>query len=190
MSTILIDLDHTLLNNAAFKLALAESLELSPEDWKHAYEQFVQDNGTFEPQAFLQGVSLEQRRAFDQTVAKARLYLYSDSMQFLEAAHAKHYRIVLVTFGNVAWQQQKLAALRLPGYVTLLPTATSKIAVLADYIEPDTLFIDDNAFEVDDILKQWPHIKAYWMKRSDGKYRSQAPQQPHTTITSLADINL
>lgn len=190
MSTILVDLDHTLLNNAALKLALAESLELSPEDWQHAYEQFVQDNGTFEPKAFLQGVAPAQRRAFDQTVAKARTFLYSDSIQFLEAAHDKKYHIVLVTFGNVAWQRQKLAALRLPTYVTLLPTDTTKTAVLADYIEDDTLLIDDNAYEIDEIIKQWPHIKAYWMKRLEGKYRTHAPQYPHTTITSLAEINL
>jgi hypothetical protein len=190
MPTILIDLDHTLLNNTAFKTALAESLDLSPRDWSLAYEQFVRDNGTFEPKAFLAGVPTEQQQAFTHTVSAARQYLYPDALPFLAAAHEKQYRLVLVTFGNVAWQQQKLAALRLPAYVQPVPTDTTKIAVLADYIEPDTLLIDDNAAEVDAIVQQWPHVKAYWMTRPEGKYRATPPTQPHQQVNSLHEIIL
>lgn len=190
MPTILIDLDHTLLNNTALKTALAESLELSPNEWHQAYEQFVRDNGTFEPRAFLQGVSAEHKQAFERVVKTARQYLYPDSMLFLEAAHEKNYRIVLVTFGNIAWQQQKLAALRFPSYVLTLPTDTSKIAVLADYIEPDTLLIDDNAFEIDAIVRQWPQVKAYWITRPEGKYRAEPPTVQHKKVATLAAINL
>jgi len=95
-----------------------------------------------------------------------------------------------VTFGNIVWQQQKLAALRFPDYVQTLPTDTSKIAVLADYIEPDTLLIDDNAFEVDAIVRQWPQVKAYWITRPEGKYRDTPPTAEHKAVTSLAEINL
>lgn len=190
MSTLLIDLDHTLLNNTAFKKALAESLELTPQDWSAAYEQFVQDNDTFEPEAFLAGVSPEQKKSFYHAVSLARRFLYADSLAFLEAAHEKNYKIVLVTFGNVAWQERKLAALHLPDYVKVLPTATTKIAVLADYIEPDTLLVDDNASEIKALVTKWPQVQAYWITRPEGKYREQTPVVPHTHITTLSEIKL
>lgn len=190
MSTLLIDLDHTLLNNTAFKAALAKSLELSPTAWSLAYEQFVQDNGTFEPETFLAGVLPEQKKAFYHTVSLSRQFLYLDSLAFLQAAHDKNYRSILVTFGNITWQQQKLAALHLPKYVQPLPTATTKIAVLADYIEPDTLLVDDNAFEIDAIVKAWPQVKAYWITRPEGKYRTTVPTAPHSHITTLSEIKL
>lgn len=190
MPTILIDLDHTLLNNTAFKTALADSLELSAAEWDKAYEQFVLDYGTFEPKAFLQGVSVEHRRAFQRTVITARRFLYSDSLAFLQMAHEKKYQIVLVTFGNVKWQKQKLAALRFPPFVNTLPTDKTKISVLADYIEPATLLVDDNAKEIDAIVKQWPQVKAYWITRPEGKYRITPPTVQHTVISTLAKINL
>lgn len=190
MPTILIDLDHTLLNNTAFKTALADSLELSAAEWDKAYEQFVLDYGTFEPKAFLQGVSVEHRRAFQRTVITARRFLYSDSLAFLQMAHEKKYQIVLVTFGNVKWQKQKLTALHFPSYVLALPTATTKISVLADYIKPATLLVDDNATEIDAIIKQWPQIKAYWITRPEGKYRTIIPTTTNTHITHLNEIKL
>ncbi len=190
MPTLVIDLDHTLLNNTAFKAALAESLNLSAAEWRQAYEQFVHDNGTFEPKAFLQGVATENKQAFQRTVSTARRFLYPDSLAFLQAAHDKKYRIVLVTFGNIAWQEQKLAALHFPTYVQALPTATTKISVLADYIEPATLLVDDNAAEINAIVKQWPQVKAYWITRLEGKYRATPPTVQHVVVSTLTEINL
>lgn len=190
MSTLLLDLDHTLLDTTALTAALAQTVDIQPAAWQQAYEQFVHDNGLFRPQDFLVGVTLEQRRAFAATVQKSRQFLYPDSMAFLRRAHAAGYRLVLITFGDETWQQEKIAGLHLPEYVVVITTSQAKLNQLAPYVEHDTLVVDDKATELDAFHQHWPQLKLYWLRRPNGKYRDRVPQAPHRAITQLDQIKL
>lgn len=190
MRTIIIDLDHTLLDNTSFKVALAASLHLTPAQWSEAYEQFVKDNGMFNAVDFLRGVSTEDKTAFEAVIHKIGHFLYPDSLPFLQEASAAGYAIILVTFGNIIWQKHKLANLHLPAHVQTIATDTNKVSQLAEYMQSDTLVIDDNAKELEAIKQHWPDVTAYWMKRDNGKYRNTIPSVEHTKITLLTDIKL
>jgi len=190
MHTLILDLDHTLLDTTTFKAALAASLHLTPQQWDEAYNQFVTDYGMFNATDFLRGVSTADKTAFEAALHKISHFLYPDSLAFIHQAIEFGYTVVLVTFGNVAWQKQKLAHLRLPNAVTTIATDTAKISQLAEYIQSDTLVVDDNAKELEAIKQQWPAVTAYWMCRANGKYRDSIPTVPHTKITSLTDIKL
>lgn len=190
MSTIILDLDYTLLNTTAFKLALAKSLDLSAHDWEQAYNGFVADNGLFKPEDLLKGVTAEQRQAFAEVVQSIRRYLYPDTLAFLQSAQAAGHQLTIVTFGQPAWQEQKLQALRLPSDVECRATEGSKVTVLADLVNDDTIVVDDRAVELEQIVKAYPVVKAYWMTRPDGKYVEPIPQCPHQQINSLNQIKL
>lgn len=190
MPLIILDLDHTLLDTTAFKAALARSLEIEPAAWEKAYTQFVHDNGMFNAVDFLRGVTPAQHKAFAKTLTQIRRFFYPDSWPFLRQAQAAGYKVMIVTFGDIAWQQQKIDALRLPSFVESLVTNLPKIERLAEYIEHVTVVVDDRATELEALYEHWPQLTLYWMRRPNGKYRDIVPVVPHQPITQLNEIKL
>lgn len=190
MSRLILDLDHTLLNTTAFKLALANSLDLSVAEWDQAYTGFMQDNQLFRVDDFLQGVTAAQRESFFQVVDHLRKYLYPDTLPFLQSAHTAGYQQTIVTFGEQDWQTRKLQGLHLPDYVQTVATAGSKVAALAELVNEDTLVVDDRATELEAIVAAYPQVVAYWITRPEGKYTEPIPQCPHHQIESLNQIKL
>ncbi len=190
MSRLILDLDHTLLNTTAFKLALAESLDLSAYEWEQAYTGFMRDNQLFRVDDFLQGVTPVQREAFFSVVEQLRKYLYPDTLPFLQSAHAAGHTITIVTFGDQDWQAKKLAGLQLPAYVQTIATSGTKVSALAELVNDDTLVVDDRAIELEAIVAAYPQVVAYWMTRPEGKYTEPIPQCPHHQIESLNQIKL
>lgn len=190
MRTLILDLDHTVLNTTAFKTALANSLEISQTDWDRAYEQFVRDNGMFRPDDFLRGVTPAQRHAFETVLKTMRQFLFPDVLPFVRVAHEAGYRLVLLTFGDAHWQKKKVHALHLPKYIHTVFTEGHKVESLAEYVEHDTLVVDDKANELEAFHQLWPNMTLYWMKRANGHHRTTAPTVPHHTITSLNEIKL
>lgn len=172
MSTLIIDLDHTLLDTTTFKQTLAKSLNLTTEQWDTVYERFVKDYGRFEPKAFLEGVEPLQKKNFFHTLKQLSHFLYPDSLTFLEHMLANGWQVIILTYGNPAWQQLKLEHLPIPTEVRCVTTDQSKHLMMTDLIEPTTIVIDDNGVELDAIKTAFPQIKAYWLQRSNGKYQN------------------
>lgn len=190
MRRIIIDLDYTLLNTTAWQQALAKSLGLSPHQWQQAYDQFRQDYGLFNPTDFLRGVPAHQRDAFQQVVQRVGHWLYSDSLPFLEQAVAAGWDVVVLTFGNEAWQRQKLRHITWPKGVATHATADPKTDILAGYLAKEMMIIDDRADELETMYQIQPQASYYWMVRPQAKYAGTAPLIPHRTITQLKDIKL
>ena len=190
MSKIIIDLDHTLLDTTSFKEALAKSLGLTPVDWDMAYNKFLADYQMFNPTDFLKGVATAQKKQFEAVVKKTGSFLYPDSVPFLKKAIQAGHHVVVLTFGNQDWQTQKLQHIAWPDGVTLLTTDTTKSSQLAQYMEDDTLVVDDNGRELDALHRHWSTAKLYWMVRPNGKYRDVEPVSAHSTIHSLNQIKL
>ncbi len=190
MSTILIDLDYTLLDTQAFSTALGVSLGLSHTEWVQAYDQFVKDNRLFSARDFLRGVDSEKTKDFYQVVATIRRYLYPDALDFLKKLEQKKYRCVLMTVGEDSWQKDKLSNLRLPDFIQTSIIQDRKVHHLADYYEPGMLVVDDRAIELEPIAEQFPDAQCYWVTRPQGKYVDLVPQCLHHQIKSLNEIKL
>ena len=190
MPHLIIDLDHTLLDTTRFKADLAKSVDLTQADWDMAYNKFVADYGMFNATDFLKGVTAEQKKQFEMVVQKTSSFLYPDSLSFLKRAVQAGYQIIVLTFGNQTWQQQKLDHITWPPGVTVLTTDSKKITQLAQYRGGDTLVVDDRGQELDAIAQSWSNVKLYWMRRPNGKYRDVAPVAPHREITSLSEVPL
>ena len=178
MPTVIVDLDHTLLDTTRLKEALAKSLGLPVEAWAAAYEAFVQDNGTFKPDQFLEGVGAAERTAFDEVVKNTRKYLYKDSPQFLRNCQEAGWNMVLLTYGQVTWQQRKVDNLQLPDAITVVCTDQPKVVVIGQYLAEDgtTVFVNDRADEIDAIKQRYPEVQAYWVQRVNGKHTT-PPQE-------------
>lgn len=184
MPTLIIDLDHTLLDTTTFKQTLAESLHLSTEQWDAVYENFVKDYGQFEPKTFLAGAEPEQKKNFFHTLNQLSRFLYPDSLTFLEHALATGWQVIILTYGNTSWQQLKLDHLPIPANVRCITTNKSKHLMMADLIDDTTIVIDDNGAELDAIKTSFPSIQAYWLQRANGKYQNAATLADHN-ITHL-----
>lgn len=190
MSKLILDLDYTLLDTTAFSYALSTSLGISREQWMSSYGQFVKDNGFFSAQDFLRGVSDAERKQFYAVLENLRRYCYKDTWPFLQQIITKGHDAIIVTFGEKAWQTEKLKALKLPSSIRTLVVQEPKVQRLADYYEPDMIMVDDRATELEAVAKEYPDVKLYWMTRPEAKYLEPIPQCNHHQISSLNQITL
>lgn len=138
-------------------------------------------------------VALEKQPGnIDSLLPKLHLFLYADSISFLETAIRLGYEVIIVTFGEEVWQQKKIQALQLylPTAVKTLISPTQKINHIKHLLTDRVILIDDRAEEIDAIKQAFPKVEAYWMRRPEGKYRDEEPTTPHQTINSLKQIKL
>ena len=190
MSSIILDLDYTLLDTARFKAALSRALEMPVAAYDQAYQGFVQDNGLFEPKAFLEGVTTAQQTAFYVVLKKMRSFLYPDTLPFLRQLQQQHWKVTIITYGNQAWQQSKLDGLTFSSDITTIATEQSKIKVWKKLtLDAITVAVDDKATEIDAIQKLYPAVQCYWIKRPNGRYHDR-PTTPHHVIHQLTDITI
>lgn len=187
MPTAILDLDDTLLNTNALKNALASSLDLTREQWEGVYRAYVEDNGKFDQEGFLRGVDSDQRTAFDAVLRKMSTFLYKDSMLFIKRLLDDGWRIVVLTQGDVDWQQTKIDHLGFPTTVETRVTSEDKTLLLDLYIDSKkTMLIDDRASVVDTAKQLHPELQTYWMRRLDGAHRTPESQFCDTIIEDLS----
>ncbi|MDP3970464.1 MAG: hypothetical protein Q8P90_02090 [bacterium] len=189
MQQLIIDLDHTLLDTTAFKLDLAKSLGLTSNEWADSYNRYVQDNNVFDARDFLQGVDTSDQKKFYQVISQISKYLYPDSTQFLKQTLKDGWEVLILTFGSESWQEMKIDNMNFPNGVKTLAVSKEKISVVKNYVKEQTVFIDDRSIEIDAVKKSFPEIKAYWMRRENGKYRDIQPTL-HDKIISNLNIEL
>ncbi len=187
MPVAILDLDDTLLNTDAMKDAMASSLDLTREQWDTVYTNYVADNGKFDPEGFLRGVDPDQRTAFDAVMRKLPLYLYPDSMPFIKKLLTNGWRVVILTQGDMEWQQTKVDHIHFPETVETRVTSEDKTQLIAEYLdESKTILIDDRASVIDAAKQLHPDIYTYWMRRPAGAHRT-----PESTIcdTMIEDLS-
>lgn len=179
MQTLIIDLDHTLLNTTDWVEDLANSITMDMQSWDKALKQFSS------PQDLLTTISIEERKAFMQVVDDIQEYLYEDSYDFLDRVLQNEWQVTILTYGHKAWQELKLSKLRFPQGVRNMVTDQLKVDLVGKMIKGHTILIDDRADEIDSIKTQYPDIEAYWMQRDNGKYRDTPPQLADKIINDL-----
>ena len=185
MQHLALDLDHTILNTTRFKADLAKSLQLKPQEWDRVYAQYVTDNSMFDAEGFLQGVETQQQKDFYKVLQTTYSYLYPDAMDFIKRHLSAGWTITVVTYGNPEWQSQKVKHIDLPKDVTAICTDKPKSKALATVAADRLVLIDDRGDTIDEVKTALPHVETIWMKRNEGKYRDQPPQQYDKMIEDL-----
>ncbi|MDD5559765.1 HAD family hydrolase [Candidatus Methylomirabilis sp.] len=180
---ILLDFDHTLFDTDRFfwvdlKSAFAR-FGIPDDAWEKSYEAI-----------WPSGYSLEKHleklarlgTVADSSTAQAMLealksafsdlqpYLFPDVLEFLDAARYRGFELILLSFGDPAWQSYKVQASGLTPYFTqILYTAkeAGKAALCAECaLEYGELYaIDNNPADLDAMKASTPRLQTYLICR-------------------------
>jgi len=199
---VILDLDYTLLDTAALKRSLEESvlpLGITSTQFKETYDDTAQATpGRYNYSLVAHAHLMHERFGIDEAEALARLTsaldmlpsaLYPDTLPFLEKLTRERIPMVLLTLGNPRLQEEKVAKLGIAKYFSrLFFTDGSKVTVRLELSESpgEWVFINDNPGELRDLSVRYPDAAMICIKRPGGKQFSPAEEALRfTTITSL-----
>lgn len=192
--TIIVDLDHMLLNTELLKLKMQQGLEpfgVSKQVFQETYQQIVNrhDNKySYDAPTHSQVITqVLKKPELEQDILKSlnsapehtQNFLYDDVKDFLIHARGKGASIIILTRGDDAWQNKKIDAAGLRKYVDRIVIAPeSKGEVLRSQLRPDanSYFISDNSQEIEAI--EGVPITMIQLLRPEGKYQAKAQGVP------------
>lgn len=172
--TIVLDIDHTLVNAEKLKRALARDARacgITPRRFWEAY-RVVRKSGAFSPEAVAAqlGSDVAMRRRLCvrwwATLNSAQKFFYADVPAFLRWARDVRHAIVFYTYGNPRVQRAKVRALR-----AFAPRARAVITA--------------DAAKRDDLRSVLPHGER-WVWVDDADVRLHAALPPNGTIIRIA----
>jgi phosphoglycolate phosphatase-like HAD superfamily hydrolase len=215
---ILLDFDHTLFDTDRFfwidlKSAFAQ-FGISNDAWEESYEAIW-------PSGYSLAKHLEALArlgaAADPSAAKAMLetlesafsdlrpYLFSDVLGFLDAARSREFDLILLSFGDPAWQSYKVRASGLTPYFTQIvytPHEKGKADILdtlaSAYAELHA--IDNNPADLDTMKASTPRLQTYLICRVEpsvlkadrfreaARYLTIPSRLPHRQCRSLNEV--
>jgi phosphoglycolate phosphatase-like HAD superfamily hydrolase len=221
---ILLDFDHTLFDTDRFfwvdlKSAFAR-FGIPDEAWEQSYEaiwpsgyslaKHVEDlarRGVIsEP-----GAARAMLNALQTTFSDLRSYVFADVLEFLDGAHRLGFDLMLLSFGDPAWQSFKVGASGLaPTFqqIVYTPEHEGKAGLLDDlvprYVELHA--IDNNPADLDAMKARHPRLQTHLISRVDpsaaegahgslpyrfreaARYLSVPSRLPHHRCLSLGEI--
>ena len=222
---LLLDFDHTLFDTDRFfwvdvRAAVAR-LGVDARLWEETYETVWPGGYSIERhvEALAARASWPQPQqlleAFDQQFADLRRYLFPDVLPFLQAARRADRRLVLVSFGDPAWQTFKVRESGLAALLDEVHTAGvvgGKAGLAAALVGtgPEAaaaIAIDNNPLELDAMRDRCPALRTYRMNRvppdlaaGDGEaayrfreartYVGLPARHPHRACRSLGEVAL
>lgn len=217
---ILLDFDHTLFDTDRFfwvdlKSAFAQ-FGISSDAWEKSYEA-IWSSG-YSLAKHLEALARFGTTA-DPSAAKAMLetlesafsdlrpYLFSDVLGFLDAARSRGFDLILLSFGDPAWQSYKVRASGLTPYFTQIvytPHEKGKAEILATlasaYVELRA--IDNNPADLDSMKASTPRLRTYLICRVESsalegdrfreaaRYLTIPSRLPHRQCRSLNEVFL
>jgi phosphoglycolate phosphatase-like HAD superfamily hydrolase len=180
---ILLDFDHTLFDTDRFfwvDLKSAFARFGVPDDaWEKSYEAIWPSGyslakhleelarlGAVANPAAAQAMLMALESAF----SDLRPYLFSDVLGFLDAARLRGFELILLSFGDPAWQSYKVRASRISPYFTqILYTAkeTGKAALCAERASQygELHAIDNNPTDLDAMKASIPWLQTHLICR-------------------------
>lgn len=185
----IIDFDYTLFDTHAMRERLATAMGVSTDDF-HAAEQRLKGRGelySLETHAAELGVDKESAQ---NVLRDMNDCLYPDAHDFFEQHRAD--KMTLLTFGNVAWQETKIAGVRLPQITETIVTDGDKAELARQWAnENDIVIVNDRGSEIDAIAQVLPRARFVWVRREGAPY----VDEPCTTeeaieVTTLNNLYL
>lgn len=203
--TIIVDLDHMLLNTELLKLKMFEQVEPMGVD-KELFDKTYQDTVTahenryaYDAPTHAEKLALglgkpelaqEIIKKLNDAVGQTENLVYEDVPEFLTNAKGAGAVIILLTRGNPDWQNKKIEVTGLRKHVDRVVIAPeSKGEVLRSQLRPDqnTFFITDNADEIEGM--QGVKVNIVQLIRPEGKYQKEAENVPVArTLNQVWDI--
>ncbi len=182
---ILLDFDHTLFDTDRFfwvdlKSAFAR-FGVPDEAWEKSYERIWPSGYSLVKhldELFRTGAiagpesRMTMLAALDAAFSDLRPYLFPDVLAFLEAAHHRGFDLILLSFGDPAWQSYKVRASGLaPHFQKIVYTAEQEgKAELFDDLVPrygELHAIDNNPADLDSMKTRVPYLHTYLICRVD-----------------------
>ncbi len=180
---LILDFDHTCYDTDAFLLheirePMLSHFNIPVEKWEQAYraaadigylpEQHLQElNKIMQPAP----CSLEEILDFAASINFDK-YLFSDVLPVLKDAKEKGYKIMILSFGAIAWQNKKVLGVGLDKAVDDIEYVTkdenrAKTEAIRKYGIRCTkvIFVDNKGSNLDEVHRTLPHVKTYLISR-------------------------
>lgn len=180
---VLLDFDHTLFDTDRFfwvdlKSAVAR-FGVPDDTWEKSYEAIW-------PSGYSLAKHLEELTrlgaivspsaaqamlaALTATFSDLRPYLFPDVLRFLDAAHRRGFDLILLSFGDPAWQSYKVQASGLTPYfkkIVCTPHQEGKAEMLDELglAYAELYAIDNNPTELDAMKARHPRLQTYLICR-------------------------
>lgn len=172
--TIVFDLDYTLIDTAAFKEALAASLESCGVARRNFWETYEQTSKAtekicdYEPERHLEALAgrmscgkNEALRRIESVVDRMPEFIMPGAIPLLDRLASRAKR-VLFTHGNVSWQKRKVARSGLADRFDEMIFASEekmKHREALGRLEPPVVMVNDDGREIDDLRKAFPEFR-------------------------------
>lgn len=185
---IIIDFDYTLFDTQCMRGKLATAMGVSAQQFRAA-EQELKDRGQlYSPEACVEVLGVEME-LFTSGMKGAHECVYPDVPAFLEKhANAK---ITILTFGNVAWQEQKMSAANIVGVDNLIATDGDKAELARQWAgEDDIVIVNDRGSEIDALATVLATARYVWVRREGAPYRDEPCHTQAIEVINLSNIQL
>ncbi len=223
---ILLDFDHTLFDTDRFfwvdlKAAFTR-FGVSDDAWEKSYETIWPSGYSLRTHLealFRLGaiasvsVASAMHATLERSFSDLRPYLFPDVVEFLNAARQQDFDLILLSFGDPAWQSYKVQASGLTPYFTQImytPHEQGKAGML-DMLAPayaDLRAIDNNPADLDAMKASTPRLQTYLICRVESsavegadpslrdrfreaaRYLTIPSRLPHRQCRSLNEVSL
>jgi phosphoglycolate phosphatase-like HAD superfamily hydrolase len=180
---ILLDFDHTLFDTDRFfwvdlRRALAR-FGIPDDAWEKSYEAIWSSGYSLakhlEELARLGAVAdpsaaKAMREALESAFSDLRPYLFPDVLEFLDTARHRGFELILLSFGDPAWQSYKVRASGLTPYFTQIAYTAKEAGKAALCAERALRYrelyaIDNNPADLDAMKASTPRLQTYLICR-------------------------
>lgn len=217
---ILLDFDHTLFDTDRFfwvdlKSAFAR-FGIPDDAWEKSYEA-IWPSG-YSLQKHLEALSRlgaiasdpvasAMQETLERTFSDLHPYLFPDVVEFLNAARHRGFELILLSFGDPAWQSYKVRASGLIPYFTQIvytPNEKGKAGMLDTLASAyaELYAVDNNPADLDAMKASIPRLQTYLICRVEpsvldgdrfreaARYLTIPSRLPHRRCRSLNEVSL
>ena len=170
-----IDFDNTLFNTEKFYgdlIKIVSDYNITEEKINDCYQKYCL-NEFFNPLKIIN--KLIEKHKFKNDIEKhleiflkdISVYLYDDSINFLEYLNSKNYEVNLLTYGDFDYQKEKIEKSFIKDYFNkIIITSIEKPNLDLDY--KNAIFVDDNEYQLKGLIKK--DAKVIRIRRNGNKH--------------------
>ena len=178
---LVLDFDHTCYDTDAFLLfeirqRMLREFDIPIKAWEESYEKAAKIGYSLETHRNelikilkYKPCSLEEIKKFEKNIDFSK-YLYPDVLSVLKQAKDKGYKLMLLSFGAVSWQNKKVTGVgfdKIMDVIKYTKEEKGKVGILKEYTQDcqKVIFVENNGLELDEVRKTLPYIETYFMNR-------------------------
>lgn len=183
---LVLDFDHTCYDTDDFLLneirhPMLSDFVVSEKDWEKAYEEAVKTGYSIEKH--FKKITEITNIAFSEDKIRHLLesmnfsrYLYPDTLHVLARAKEKKFDIVILSFGDMSWQDKKVSGSGLDKIVDIVEyvitdECNAKAAVVGNLRNnyKKVIYVDNKGANLDKVYENYKDVSTYFINRSIGE---------------------